>query len=215
MGANTVVRYILQTPGIMGTADQDGVFRNGPTSFENNDKIYVFSKVYDVFGVADDHILFLPILNTHLFTNKNRKRNKTCYLVGKGTNQLKHPKNSIEITRGFASDQQALAELLNECQTLYCYDRLSAMMEVARLCGCSVRYYGELAKETLELYEPGMNGVTYKDDNEIQLDSEAFREHYLSMIKLFDAKLNLFIESTQVWTFTLSLPILPKPVPLG
>lgn len=32
MGAKTIVRYVLQTPGLMGTADQDGIFRTGPST---------------------------------------------------------------------------------------------------------------------------------------------------------------------------------------
>jgi len=196
-GANTVVRYILQTPGKMGTTDQFGVFRQGPTTFDPKDQIFVFSKIYDTFGVDEDHLMFLPVLNLYLFKDYKKKRNKTCYLVGKGINQFKHPKNSIELTREFASDQKALADLLNECQTFYCYDRLSAQMEIARLCGCRVKYYGDFTKEDLTLYEPGMNGITFKDEKDVKLDPGAFREHYKGMIKTFDQKMNNFIELTQ------------------
>jgi hypothetical protein len=138
----------------------------------------------------------LPVLNLWLFKDYGKKRDKTCFLVGKGQNQSKHPKDSIELTRQFASDQKALADLLNKCHTFYCYDRLSAMMEIARLCGCRVKYYGDFDKKQLELYEPGLNGVGYEDED-VKLNTKEFRLHYKEMIFTFDKKLDRFIKDTQ------------------
>lgn len=190
LGADTVVRYILQTPGKMALYGQPG-----PTEYPSTDKIYVFSKIYDTFGVKDDHLLFLPVINTHVFKDLKKKRTKTCYLIGKGTNTNVHPQDSIELTREFANDQSALADLLNECQTLYCYDFLSAMMDIARLCGCKVRYLGGLSRDTLELYEPGDQGIDYGGG--ATLRSDDFRYHYLYMRELFGKKIDKFIEDTQ------------------
>lgn len=189
-----VVRYVLQTPGLMASY---GV--PGPSTEEikkTSDDIYVFSRIYDTIGVDDNHILFLPILNLHVFKDHGLKRGKTCYLVGKGVNQNKHPKDSIELTREFASDQQALAELLNKCKVLYCYDRLSAMMDIARLCGCRVQYYGDFSPKEILLYETGMNGMGYQDEH-VNLATESFRKHYIGMIETFESRLDTFIETTQ------------------
>ena len=194
MGATTVVRWVLQTPGIMANYGIPGPDTNEIKA--TSDHIYVFSKIYDTIGVADDHILFLPILNLHLFKNQKKKRTKTCFLIGKGINQNKHPDDAIELTRQFAFDQQALADLLNECSVLYCYDRLSAMMDIARLCGCRVQYYGDFSKDKLSLYETGMNGLGYRDE-EIKLDTDEFRNHYKDMITIFNNRLDNFIENTQ------------------
>lgn len=193
-GASTVVRYILQTPGIMASG---GI--PGPSTEEikrTSDHIYVFSRIYDTIGVDEDHILFLPIINLHIFRDLNIKRNKTCYLVGKGVNQHKHPSDSVELTREFAKDQVALAKLLNQCKVLYCYDRLSAMMDLARLCGCRVQYYGDFTPRELSLYETGMNGLGYQDEP-VKLVSDYFRQHYIGMIKTFNQRLDRFIDATQ------------------
>ena len=195
MEANTVVRYILQKPGMMGTSDENGVFKQGPTEFPKEDKIYVFSKIYDTFGVKDDHILFLPILNMQLFKDYGKKRTKTAYLVGKGINTHKHPEDSVEITRQFAIDQKALADLLNECQTLYCYDPVSAMMEVSRLCGCPVAYHGGKTRDELKDYEPGLDGIDFGEGT--MWSSENFRDHYKQLVTDFSLKLDRFIEETQ------------------
>lgn len=189
-GAGTVVRYILQTPGVMALYG-----KLGPTKFPKTDKIFVFSKIYDTFDVDDDHVMFLPILNMYLFKDKGKKRDKTCFLVGKGKDQHKHPRDSFELTKEFSMDQAALADKLNECQVMYTYDRMSAMTEIARLCGCRVKYYGDFKKKELELYEPGMNGMGYKED--IELDSKAFRAHYKSLVDTFSKKMDFFIADTQ------------------
>lgn len=195
VGSKNVVRYILNTPGTMGGTDQYGRFVPGPTTFDPQDHLYYFSKL---FGKAKDenHYMFLPVINTHEFYDKRKKRTKTCYLIGKGLNRREHPDDSIELTRRFAQDQGALADLLNECHTLYCYDKLSAMMEVARLCGCKVKYYGDYLENELELYEPGLNGIGMFG-HEKKLDVEAFRAHYMGLIDLFTKRLDAFIEETQ------------------
>jgi hypothetical protein len=87
--------------------------------------------------------------------------------------------------------------LLNECKVLYCYDRLSAMMDVARLCGCRVVYLGELSQEVLHHYETGMNGITYKNSEKEVLNSYSFRYHYNRMIEQFGRDLDSFIRDTQ------------------
>lgn len=195
MGAETVVRYILNKPGVMGNRSLAG-FSPGPTTFAPNDKIYVFSKIFDVFGVPQSHLLFLPILDLHTFKDMKKRRDKTCYLVGKGKNLLHHPAGSVELTRQFAFDQEKLAELLNECSTLYTYDDMSAMTEIARLCGCRVRYFGKYTPEEWKNYEPGINGVGFYG-KDVPLDVDAFREHYIGMKRLFSERLDEFIEETQ------------------
>lgn len=185
--AKTVVRYILAPPGeMMGSIDKP----------EEGDIVYSFSKF--IYKVDDDHTMFLPILNTHLFKDQKRKRTKTCVIVGKGIDTNLHPDNAIYIDRILAQDQQALADLLNECHVMYCYDYRTAMTEIARLCGCRVVIIpSKFTKEEFAEYEPGMNGISWGDKEEVKLDTEAFRDHYLSLIKTFEKKLDLFIGETQ------------------
>lgn len=190
MGATTVVRYILNTPGVMA-----GYGIPGPTTFDKTDKIYVFSKLYDTFGVDDNHLMFLPVINLYVFKDLHQKRTKTCYLVGKGVNTNEHPRDSVELTRMFANNQGALAELLNECHTFYCYDPVSAMMDIARLCGCQVRYLGGKTRAELKKYEPGIEGLDFGYGT--TFSSRAFRDRYLQMRKDFEVKLEKFIEDTQ------------------
>ena len=203
-GANTVVRYILNKPGVMGTPDQNGVFTPGPTSFPPEDQIFVFSKIYDTFGVDDEHLMFLPILNLHLFKAKKGRRKNRCVFVGKGRDiPLKETKGLTRITRELSLDQGALADYLNTCEIMYSFENPTAMNEIARLCGCRVVFISEGAtisytKEELEKnYEPGMNGISWGLKEDVPLDVDKFREHYFDMVTKFNRKLDRFIEITQ------------------
>jgi len=194
-----VVRYILNKPGVMAS---HGV--PGPTKFDKNDEIYVFSRIYDTFGVDDSHILFLPILNLNLFFDHKKKRNNTCYFVGKGKDIGLHPKKAIKIDRSNSQDQEQLANILNTCSIMYTYENPTAMVEIARLTGCRVIYFSQgsstsyTRKELTEKYEPGMNGVSFDKDEGIELDVKKFREHYINLIKIFEKKLERFIVRTQL-----------------
>lgn len=192
-GAKTVVRYILNKPGVMATY---GV--QGPTTFDKTDHIFVFSKIFDTFGVDADHIMFLPILNLQLFKNKNKIRDKTCYFVGKGINLNYHPKDSILIDRSVAENQSALTDLLNECEVMYGYDPVSAMYEVARLCGCRVvLIQDQYTKEEWSKYEPGMNGISWGMEETIPLNVVKFRETYEELWWIMEEKIIKFIDITQ------------------
>ena len=200
LNGKKVIRYILAQPGTMGFGTPEtNSFKPGPVDFNANDELYVFSKVYDKWNSNDNHILFLPIINLHIFKNQEKKRTKKAFYVGKGVNLNKHPKETEELFRGNdTKDQQGLANYLNECEVLYVYDNLSAIMECARLCGCPIKYYGNLTKEKLSLYEPGMNGITYRDEDRVNLDAKEFTNHYKNMIRVFESRLDTFIDHTQI-----------------
>jgi len=199
LNAQKVIRYILNKPGVMANY---GV--PGPMTFDKEDEIYVFSKIYDTFGVDDDHIMFLPILNLHIFKDQKRQRRNTCYFIGKGKNLELHHKNAIQIDARVAIDQQVLADTLNTCSVFYTYENPTAMVEIARLCGCRVVYFPQGAstnytqKQLTELYEPGMDGVSFEKDEEIQLDTKLFREKYINLMDIFQKRLSRFIDHTQV-----------------
>jgi len=190
-GGDTVVRYILAPLGEMSFG---GV--PGPTKYNDTDLIYSFSKL--VYDTDPEHIMFLPILNMHLFKDQKKKRTKKCVFFGKKPDLNLHPKDCIPLDRRFATDQQALADFLNECQVMYCYDHRTAMTEISRLCGCRVVIFpSNYTKEQFKDYEPGLEGVSWGLKENVKLDIEAFREHYQSLRILFEHRLDQFISNTQ------------------
>lgn len=201
-GADTVVRYILNKPGVIDAIYSDGSTRKGPAEFPETDIKYYFSRLFSETDKVKT--LFLPILNMHLFRDQKKLRNKTAYFIGKGEKQFKpeqmnlHPKDSILIDRQLADDQQKLADLLNECEVLYCYDPVTAMTELARLCGTRIVQIPSIyTKEEFSVYEPGMDGISWGKDEGIKLNVDNFTAHYADMVKLFSFKLDQFIEDTQ------------------
>lgn len=190
-GAKVVVRYLLNKPGAMALYGTPG-----PTSFPKTDLIYTFSKMY--YDTDDVHTMFLPILDLHTFIDQGKVRDKRAVFIGKGKNEWLHPADCILLDRGLAQDQQLLADFLNECQVLYSYDPVSAITEIARLCGCRVvMLQKEYTKDDYSKYEPGMNGMSFGLDEEVPLETKSFRNHYQSLKAMFSKKLDKFIEATQ------------------
>ena len=199
--AFTVVRYILNKPGVVDALYDDGTVKKGPTKFNDDDILYYFSRLY---GDTDEkHYMFLPILNMHLFKDQKKNRNKTCWILGKGIHyidksQYIHPNDAIPIDREFAQDQQALADLLNESEVMYCYDPNTAMTEIARLCGTRIVQIPSLySKEEFSKYEPTLMGFSWGKDEGVKLNVDDFTVHYAGMVKTFSERLNEFIAETQ------------------
>ena len=191
--ASRVVRYILNKPGVM---TQNGI--PGPSSFPKTDMQFVFSKMFAP-ETPEDRLLFLPIINTAVFYDKYKKRDKKAVFEGKGVTSVALPDDCVSINRQVAQDQEGLADLLNECIVLYTFDPVSAMTEIARLCGCPVIYLSDVySEEDYQLYEPGTNGMSFSMEKEPELDTEAFKAHYSDLqARFYDELLPNFIKITQ------------------
>lgn len=189
IGAKTVVRYILNKLGVMHGAGEPLKEIN---PHEHN---YYFSRL---FGETDDnHYMFLPVINLDIFKDQKRLRDKSAVFFGKGQDKGLHKPSTI-IDRSNAINQQDLADFLNECEVLYTYDPVSAMTEVARLCGTRVVYLADgYTKEDYKKYEAGINGMSFGSDTGEMLDTDAFRSHYIALGDTFNTKLDLLIEETQ------------------
>jgi len=194
MGADIVVRYILQKPGMMGKGTPGtSSFRPGPTEFDPKDKLFAFSRLY-IKRLPQSHYMFLPILNMQLFKDRGKLRTKKFYYVGKGKNTKLHPADATELPR--MKDQQALADMLNTCEVLYIYDPVTAISEIARLCGVRVVMFSPM-KGFEKYYEPGINGISLYKDSGVKLHYTDFRTHYSQLRDIFGKKLDDFIELTQ------------------
>lgn len=190
--SGTVVRYILNKPGVMASG---GI--PGPTEFPKTDLLFTFSKMF--MDLPDERCMFLPIINTDVFFDRKGKRDREAVFVGKGVATSPHD-GHVVITRELAADQELLAEILNRCSVLHTYDPVSAMSEIARLCGCRVNYLSrEYTRNDYLKYEPGVNGMTFPDDKDVSmLNSVAFRDTYNALqARFYNVSLPNFIRITQ------------------
>lgn len=189
-GGGVIVRYILNKLGVM-TGGGESLKEINP-----NEHNYYFSRLFG--DTDDDHYMFLPVINMDIFKDQKKIRDKTAVFFGKGEDKGLHKPSTI-IDRSLAQDQQELADFLNECEILYTYDPVSAMTEVARLCGTRVVYLSDVyTKEDYESkYEAGINGMSFGSDTGEKLDVDAFRSHYNALRDTFNVQLDKFIEETQ------------------
>src|SRR5271157_2585607 len=128
----TVVRMILNTPGVFG----------GPKGFPKDDIRFVYSRLFNTKErLPEDRVLYIPCLDLNTFYDMGLERSVVLYYRGKGT-QPDHPKLKYTVPLGGKEDfrgqnrQEALREMLNRCRLLYVYDEVSCMTDIARLCGC-------------------------------------------------------------------------------
>lgn len=188
-----IVRYILNKPGVMAL---NGV--PGASTFAPTDCLFTFSKMF--MDLPDEKCMFLPAINTEVFYDRHLHRGGGAVFVGKGVATQPHD-GCVVIDRNLARDQENLSIILNQCEVLNTYDPVSAMTEIARLCGCRVNYLSpEYTKKDYLLYEPGINGISFplEDDVVAPLDTEAFLEHYRALYARFwDVSLPNFIKITQ------------------
>jgi hypothetical protein len=156
-GSKTIVRWILNTPGVAGG---DGVFGN-------EDKIYLWSSMYSVdskYKISG----FLTAFDFHLdlFVDKGLSRSGTCYVVRKGWGKKlnQHPADAVCIDDYFdRGGNKWLAEVFNQYKTFISYDHCTQLSVCAALCGC----------ESVVIPEEGLSREGWKKAN--GLFSQAIR----------------------------------------
>jgi hypothetical protein len=190
LNINTVVRWLLNNPGKI----------SGPSSFPPNEILYAFSHMFNAFNLPEERILFLPIIDTNIYKDLRLERDKVLFYIGKGTRSsfIDETNNAIEITRETGFEPQNLVSLLNTAKVLYCYDNITAITELARLCGCPVVMIpnGDFSEEKYREHEMGMEGLGWGKMPE-SFDSLEFMDKYKNLKRTFYSKLERFIEVTQ------------------
>jgi len=156
-----VARWVLNAPGKLG----------GTTTYDPSEMVFSWHKQF----LDDVPLLNLPAIELDIYNDFHYGNRKgIAYYVGKGeiTNRID---GLIEITQAMREDRYWLADLLNSVKLLYCYDDVTAMVDIARLCGCPA-----LVIPTGKLYTP-----------------EGYREEYLREAVKFPVQLQEFIRITQ------------------
>lgn len=186
LNAPHIVRWVLNKPGLIG----------GPKTYGPEENVYTFSKLF--YKTDDDHVLMLPPLDLNVFYDKGEVRNQGLFYVGKGgaTPRLDIP-GLLEITRGTAQNPQNLSDILNHATVLYCYDNITAMADIARLCGCPVCIIpnGEYTKEEYNNHYLDWNGLSWGTEIP-KIDSKKFREDYIHLKEVFNERLQKFVKET-------------------
>jgi hypothetical protein len=124
MNGNTVVRWVLNTPSLLG----------GDKVYAKNELIFTWSENY-----YDAPVLTVPIIED-FFRNEHLPRSGACFWVGKGINVPHIPETECmcEITYEWPETREELALLLNGKEVFFTYDDNTALITEAKMCGCQV-----------------------------------------------------------------------------
>jgi hypothetical protein len=205
-GTNTVARWVLNVPGRLG----------GEEEYAKTELIFPFKRVYNQWGLPEDRILLLPVIEMDLFYDMGLKRSGRAFYNGKGINCPRVPETEglMEIVKEDNWDKEALALKLNSIELLYTYDNITALWDVARMCGCPVVIIpnGEMTREHFDMDEAGTDGLGLGIEETQKaldtIDSVSFKEHYSTLFNTFDSRLDTFISITQARAgYSNSLPL--------
>lgn len=176
LGGTRVARWVLNRPGLIG----------GDRAYAPTERIWAYHRMFYP-GVPR---LMLPAVETDIYRDLGLPRSGAAFYVGKGSKT--RDVSGVEITHAIRQDRHALAELLNRVEVVYSFDELTAMDDVARLCGASVIVIpqGTWSRETLA--ELDRAGVGWDEPPE-PWDRAAFRARYLAGHTTFLEELDAFV----------------------
>jgi hypothetical protein len=184
--APRVVRYVLNHPGKLG----------GDKVYDPAENVFFFLPVFNDAGLQPERLLFLPTIELDIYRDRHLSRAGEVFYVGKGQ-QTRDLPGAVEITNDLKRDRHVLADTLNRATLLTCFDNMTAMIEIARLCGCPVRLVpnGDYTREQYDAMTD-WQGIGW-DEVPGPFDSGALRDRQLALYEAFRGQLADFIRITQ------------------
>lgn len=123
LNGKTIVRYVLNYPGLLGGDKQ------------YNEKDIIFTYVTRFYPNVP--VMTVPVIED-FFKNIKLPRSGGCFWVGKGEDVPRIPgiDGLTEITATWPETRKELAQLFNEKEIFYSYDDCTSLVAEARKCGC-------------------------------------------------------------------------------
>ena len=151
-----VARWVLNRPGLLG----------GDREYDPAEMVFSWSPDF-----LDAPLLYLPAVETDIYTDRHEPREGMLHYVGKGVQG--DTVGTQPITLAMREDRHALADALNHATLLRSFDPVSGMNDIALLCGCPVNVNGE------------------------RREPDGFRKRYLKECAAFPKQLAEFVRITQ------------------
>ena len=196
--AQTVVRFLLNFPGILG----------GDTTVSAREIVFGFSRILAEAGGAPDNVLHMPALDTEIFSPyPEEPRQGACHYLGKyrrdhGGEAFGLPPNSIEIASDpKAMDQKMIAAIFRRSELFYVYENTGLITE-AGLCGCpTVMMPNPWLRAMIAEHELGAGGIAWGDSPEAIAEAKRtvgnVRARYQQTVAAFFIQLDHFVAVTQ------------------
>jgi hypothetical protein len=161
-------------------------------------------------NMGSDNVLTVNIIEEDIFYPRLNKREGVAYWVGKGnTNNFTIPYGAIEITKTNPSTRTELADLLASVEYVLSFDDYTAIITEAALLGTPVLIQSknlEASKQRLNESGFPIHGIFYDINDLSKAKTEVLKQHkdYLDFVKVFDERINNFINITQTFASSIS-----------
>jgi hypothetical protein len=198
LGASTVVRWVLNRPGLLG----------GEAEYEPGEHVFYYSDVYlPYIRNAVRGKLYMPTIDESIFFCDSPEsadapaRTLACYYVGKSTWKEGHfdRDRTFEITREVPSKSE-LGKLFRASRVLYCFDNSTILIYEALLCGCPVVIIpdGTQTEEDYSRLELGTEGITWgrQPPPHVKVDVHGLKERLRKVQTDFEMQLDQLISKT-------------------
>jgi O-antigen biosynthesis protein len=153
-----VARWVLNVPGLLG----------GDATYDPAEAVFSWSPIF----LDDAPILFLPTIETDIYTDRGETREGELFYFGKAGQG--DTNGAAPVTLAMREDRYALADALNRATLLRSFDAVTGMADIALLCGCPV------------LMPDGR-----------RLEPDGYREDYMAQAEASRGQLAEFIRITQ------------------
>jgi O-antigen biosynthesis protein len=124
LGAERVVRWVLNTPGFIG----------GDEFYSDSELVFSWDKDYYAAPLLRVDII------EEFFNADDAEKDTLCAYMGKGERrgvaELGFTKGMTHITQEWPATRRELADLLRRTKTFYSYDDHTMLTHEASLCGC-------------------------------------------------------------------------------
>ena len=199
MQSDCVVRYVLNTPGLLG----------GEKIYSPRELVFAYSQHLSDQCERCDGVLHMPVIDQSIFKpDPNAIRRGSVFYAAKYRdvhNQVPTgmPSGAIEITRGRHDSQKPheIARLLQTCETFYCFENTAMAIE-AVLCGTPAVFMpNAFLDKPIALDELGWDGYAWGSDpaeiDRARASVAKGQENYGRLISRFHQQLASFVSITQ------------------
>lgn len=128
LGANHVVRWLLNKPGVI----------NGNNEFGSDDLFFFYDSIFndlDLNPNKENHLIVSELMSDVYRNTCDGNRAGQCYMVRKGRNRTLnyHEPSAINVD---GVPHEELSKIFNECEYFICYDLYTMYSRYAAMCGC-------------------------------------------------------------------------------
>jgi len=154
-------------------------------------------------NMGSDNVLTVNIIEPDIFYPRLNQRQGVVFWIGKGyTNGFSIPDGSIEITKTYPPNRKELADLMASAEYVISFDDYTSITMEAVLLGTPVLVQTdniEASKQRLDESSFPTYGIFYNINDLLKAKTEVLKQHkeYLDFVKVFDERINNFINITQ------------------